>query len=183
MEDGTIITPEFDEAFESVEAAIDEIEQKLEGMKRDKETKCKAAKEQLIEMLSITSDKYLTATGTAEALRVLRFVSGKENISQIRDANKLAHEMADEALAMATVANELDYAEMDTICKGFYNEAFVVEGFNESEEYELAYEMMRIDLCRNVGGAAEDMVSFIKRVQEEIDAMEEELAKLKEEQE
>lgn len=159
---------------------IAELEEKLDGMKQDKEAKCKAAKEQLIEMLSVTADKYLTATGTAEALRVVRFATGDTpGADQLRIANIIAHAMSDEALAMATKASELPYSSMDSLCDEFYEKDFVVE---ESMTYDekctdLAFEMMRIDLCRNVGGAAEDMVSFVKRAQEEIDAVGEELKK------
>lgn len=149
--------------------AIKELEGKLENMKKDKEIKCKAAKEQLVEMLEVTVDKYLTATGTAEALRVIRFVSNDEYDEEIVAANDLAREMARTTKVMADRAKSLNYAEMDKLCDGFYDKNFVVDEYNQ--EMDLAYQMMCIDLCRNVGGAAEDMVSFIKRVQEEIDAV------------
>lgn len=159
---------------------IKELEDKIKSMKEDKEKKCKAAKEQLINMLEVTVDKYLTATGTAEALRILRFVDGSDDID-IYWANKLALNMAAETKRMKSHAEELSYAKMDQLCDGFYDKKFKIDdnhtNFNKS--YQLAYEMMRIDLCRNVGGAAEDMVEFIKRVEEEIDQTGEELKKLK----
>lgn len=153
---------------------IKELEDKITSMKKDKEAKCKAAKEQLINMLEITVDKYRTATGIAEALRVLRFAVGEVRSGDIRKATKLAWDMAIETNKMCEKAKTLAYAEMDKLCDGFYNK-------NCKLEYaeDLAFEMMRIDLCRNVGEAAEDMVSFIRRVQEEIDATGEELKKLK----
>jgi hypothetical protein len=153
--------------------AIKELEDKIASMKKDKLAKCKAAKEQLVEMLKVTVDKYRTATGTAEALRVLRFTAGKDNVP-ILDANVLAREMAIETDKMREKAEKLSYAEMDKLCNGFYEKDCKVES-----AYDLAFEMMRIDLCRNVGGSAEDMVEFIKRTQEEIDATGEELKKLK----
>lgn len=165
---------------------IKELEDKIKSMKEDKEKKCKAAKEQLIDMLEVTVDKYRTATGTAEALRVLRFVVGNDELIDITWANRLAWDMAVEADRIREKAEKLAYAEMDKLCDGFYEKEFKVEvrkvynvdeAFNDY--YKLAFEMMRIDLCRNVGGAAEDMVEFIKRVQEEIDATGEELKKLK----
>ena len=152
---------------------IKELEDKIKSMKEDKEKKCKAAKEQLIDMLEVTADKYRTATGTAEALRVLRFVQG-ENRAIVYDANNLAQSMAGVAEKMVEKAKSLPYAEMDNLCDGFYE-----KDFKSSNAADLAYEMMKIDLCRNVGGAAEDMVEFIKRVQEEIDQTGEELKKLR----
>ena len=152
---------------------IKELEDKIESMKADKEKKCKLAKEQLVSMLEVTVDKYRTATGTAEALRVLRFVVGSDKVN-LAQANRLAWDMAVEADKMREKAKKLAYAEMDKLCDGFYEKEF-----KSDSAYELAFEMMRIDLCRNVGEAAEDMVEFIKRVQEEIDSTGEELKKLK----
>lgn len=160
---------------------IKELEDKIVSMKEDKEKKCKAAKEQLVDMLGITVDKYRTATGTAEALRVLRFVNGDGEVN-VTWANKLAWDMAFQTERMRKKAEELSYAEMDQLCDGFYDKEFVCdpdEYDSVGTTYRLAFEMMCIDLCRNVGGSAEDMVEFIKRTQEEIDATGEELKKLK----
>lgn len=156
--------------------AIKELEDKIKSMKEDKEKKCKAAKEQLIDMLEVTVDKYRTATGTAEALRVLRFANNNKDggWEEIMLARGLANMMADITNSMKEKAEKLSYAEMDQLCDNFYSKEF--EGNTPDD---LAIEMMKIDLCRNVGGAAEDMVEFIKRVQEEIDTTGEELKKLK----
>jgi len=168
---------------------IKELEDKIKSMKEDKEKKCRAAKEQLVNMLEVTVDKYRTATGTVEALRTLRFVAGDDEVN-ITWANRLAWDMAVEVDKMRMKADSLAYAEMDKLCDGFYEKEFKLAypetdndidyGPIETEHlYQLAFEMMRIDLCRNVGGSAEDMVEFIKRVEEEIDATGEELKKLK----
>lgn len=159
---------------------IKELEEKIKSMKEDKERKCKAAKEQLVSMLEVTVDKYRTATGTAEALRVLRFASEDypSEISILFDANRLAHDMAIVTSSMCDKAKSLSYAKMDELCEGYYDEDFT---FDDScpAYIQLAEQMMRIDLCRNVGGAAEDMVEFIKRVELDIDATGEELKKLR----
>ena len=162
---------------------IKELEDKIKGMKEDKEKKCKAAKDQLVEMLDITVDKYRTATGTAEALRVMRFVYG-ENVNDCAPtifvclANELAREMAGVTQDMVEKAKKLSYANMDQLCDGFYNKDFKIDE-DADGLYDLCLEMMKIDLCRNVGPAAEDMVEFIKRVEEEIDATGEKLKELK----
>lgn len=169
--------------------AIKELEEKIEGMKSDKEIKCKRSKNQLIEMLKVTVDKYRTATGTAEALRVLRFVVGSDEVN-LTWANRLAWDMAVETDRMRKKAEKLTYAEMDKLCDGFYEKEFKLVypetdndmdyGPIETEHlYQLAFEMMRIDLCRNAGSTGEDLVEFIKRTQEEIDACGEKLKELK----
>lgn len=172
------------------EVTIKELEQKLAGMKKDKEAKCKFAKEQLVEMLKVTVDKYRTATGTAEALRVLRFVTGDDEVN-LTWANHLARDMAAETDRLRKKAEKLAYAEMDKLCDGFYDKEFIIEYAElddiHTEEinqcYKLAFEMMRIDLCSNVGASAEDMVEFVKRVHEEIDATGKKLKELKAEKE
>lgn len=162
---------------------IKELEDKIKSMKEDKEKKCKVAKEQLIDMLEVTVDKYRTATGTAEALRVMRFVYG-ENVNDCAPtvfvclANELAREMVGITQDMVEKAKKLSYANMDQLCDEFYNKDFKIDE-DADGLYDLCVEMMKIDLCRNVGGAAEDMVEFIKRVQEEIDQTGEELKKLR----
>lgn len=170
---------------ENEKKLIEELEEKIKSMREDKISKCKAAKEQLVEMLDITSDKYRTATGTAEALRVLRFVMGDSYTAYDVDyANQLAWDMAGVADMMKKKADELDYDKMDQLCDGFYDKEFSVKNEDSDDAIvKLAFEMMRIDLCRNVGGSAEDMVEFIKRTQEEIDATGEELKKLKDKKE
>lgn len=167
---------------------IKELEEKIKGMKEDKERKCKAAKEQLVSMLEVTADKYRTATGTAEALRVIRFVTNgdfvaysdeEQQCDDIEYASMLARDMAQIAIEMKNKAEELNYSEMDKLCEDFYLEEFDPNWDGNSPWWNLATEMMCIDLCRNVGGAAEDMVEFIKRVEEDIDATGRQLKELR----
>ena len=167
---------------------IKELEEKIAGMKADKEKKCKAAKEQLIEMLEVTADKYRTATGTAEALRVIRFVTNgdfaayseeEQQCDDIEYASMLARDMAGVAIEMKNKAEKLNYSEMDKLCEDFYLEEFDPDWDGNSPWWNLATEMMCIDLCRNVGGAAEDMVEFIKRVEVDIDDTGKKLKELK----
>ena len=167
---------EFDDK-QNINEQIEELESKIEKMKADKETKCEAAKKQLIDMLGVTADKYRTATGVAEALRVLRFAYG-EQYDAFEDAASLARELCNTTDAMQATASLLDPNEMDSLCEGFYDPDFASN--KNIIGYELAKEMMRIDLCRNVGSAAEDMVSFVKRVDEEIEATKKAIEDLKE---
>ena len=111
-------------------------------------------------------------------MRVLRFVFGDEPV-EVETAQAMTLHMLDTVNSMITKAKSLNYANMDQLCDGFYNQDFSHVQPDVDLRFDLALEMMKIDLCRNVGGAAEDMVSFIKRVQEEIDTTGEELKKLR----
>ena len=155
------------------QVAIEELEHTYDKMLKDKEDKLAEAKKQLIDMIEVTVDKYRTATGTAEALRVMRFTAGEDKC-YIKEANELAHDMAMECFKMAKKASKLKPEEMDKLCDGFYE-----KNFGTISARDLAFEMMRIDLCRNVGGSAEDMVGFVARIDEEIEKTKEKLAELK----
>ena len=164
------------------EITIKELEERIASMKEDKEKKCKFAKEQLVEQLKIDVEKWHTATGTAEALRILRFAAGSNEVN-LTWANRLARDMAVETDKMKEKAESLTYAEMDKLCDEFYEKEFKFNISSESKinlnECQLAFELMRLDLCQGVGKAAEDMVEFIKRTQDEIDACGKKLKELK----
>lgn len=153
---------------------INELVEKIEGMEKDRESKCSQAKEQLINQLEVTSDKYRTATGVIEALRVIRMVNDSQS-DDIEAGCELALSMASEAMRMKEVAENLEYGEMDSLCDGFYEEDYAAVG--EYEVIPLAFELMRLDLCRNVGPAAEDITEFYKRSTQDIDDTKKELSK------
>lgn len=160
---------------------IEEMEDKLNKMIEDRDAKCKAAKEQLIENLKVTADKYRTATGVMEALRTMRMVNnGKLDDTPIYDeieqARDIAAYMIEEVSNMTNQAEYLEYSEMNELCEGFYYTDFVSDPFSA---IDLCKELMRLDLCRNVGPAAEDMVAFLNRANDEITVTENKLAELK----
>lgn len=151
---------------------VAELEDKIAKMEADREAKCTAAKTQLVDMLEVTADKYRTATGVAEALRVLRFTHGENGPRVLLgDAALLAVKMAGVAANMAEHAKERAPYEMDKLCDGYYDNDLASKAADIKKgvsSFELAFEMMCIDLCRNVGGAAEDMAEFCRRSDEEI---------------
>lgn len=172
-----------DEQIEQLSEETDEVicqdlVNQLDRMTKDRDKKCASAKEQLIEQLKVTADKYRTATGVMEALRVIRTVFGDHKRvrpslqDELANSNRLAGDMIVEICALAGKAESLGYAEMDKLCDGAYKEDFIS---NEYTPYDLCFELMRLDLCRNIGPAAEDMVGFINRVQEEVNAIHEKL--------
>lgn len=157
--------------YEIEKKLMQELLDKKESMASDRNKKLAMAKEQLVEQLKVTVDKYRTATGVMEALRVIRLVNGKDgdgytNIEfELQDARDLAMFMVSVVSEMAHKADRLGYAEMDELCEGFYDEDLVSKQFSYRD---LCLELMRIDLCRNVGPAAEDIVGFIEKTDAEI---------------
>lgn len=165
---------------EDDKAIAQELVDKIAGMIKDRDAKCESAKDQLIESLKITADKYRTATGVMEALRVMRMVEdGSSGIPHVKydieQARSLAVDMAKTAECMAEIANALKYEKMDNLCEGFYEADFAE---NDITPRELMEELMCLDLCRNVGPAAEDIVEFYKHATEDIDDTQSELDEL-----
>ena len=159
---------------------IKELEDKIVKMEKDKDDKLKSAKEQLIENLEITADKYRTATGVMEALRVMRMVNDgrlpdMEIYDEINEARDIAATMITQVSKLVHKAKSLSYEDMDKLCEDAYEEDFVSNGFNA---IDLAIELMRLDLCRNIGPAAEDIIEFSKHAEEEIKNTVSELDKL-----
>lgn len=148
-----------------------ELVDKIDGMINDRDAKCASAKEQLVESLKITADKYRTATGVMEALRVMReaYPDGYYNADEFNDefthAQEVALTLSRHALSMADKANDLIYLKMDLLCDDMYEKDYTSQ---EIDGEFLPTELMRLDLCRNVGPAAEDMVEFYKRANDDI---------------
>lgn len=157
-----------------------ELVDKIQKMVEDRDAKCDAAKNQLIDQLKVTADKYRTATGPMEALRCMRMVNDgrlddMEIYDEISQARDLAASMVEEVSKLVKRAEDLGTMEMDQLCDGFYEEDFISSGFTA---IDLAFELMRLDLCRNVGPAAEDIVEFQNRTNEEINENSDKLEEL-----
>lgn len=174
----TIGTDVESEQNKDEQAIMLELVGKLEGMIADRDNKCASAKEQLVESLKITADKYRTATGVYEAFKLLQSINANAtlyNSEYNTGTSMIANNMSALAESMARVASNLKYEEMDTLCENFYNGNFSSSEFNE---FTLVEELMKLDLCRNVGPAAEDMTQFYKSAQKEIDDTVEEINSL-----
>lgn len=168
------VTDKIDASAKDDKEVIEECHESIRKMIIDRDTKMKAAKEQLVEMLKVTADKYRTATGVMEAIRVLRMVSdGKMEIfEEIKYARDLAAKMVVEVSKLTERAESLGWYEMEFLLEGAYEEDFVEKEFSS---VDFAFELMRLDLCRNVGPAAEDITAFAERVDEEIEKVQEKI--------
>lgn len=149
---------------------IQDLINQLYRMVDDRDKKCESAKKHLNQQLIVTAEKYVTATGTHEALRVMRSILPDDEYHSsntlIRVANSIATLMSDIASIMAMQVDSLDYEEMDQLCVGRYDENFAE---HDSDDYrDLVKELMVLDLCRNVGPACDDIVGFYDRANEEI---------------
>lgn len=161
--------------YEIDEQLAQELVDKLQLMVDDRDKKLKMAKEQLVEQLKVTADKYRTATGVMESLRVLRMVMNVDDVKLVDELSYARDITADMIIVVSNMtekAERLGYAEMSELCEGFYDEDFVSRDFCA---VEIAKQLMCIDLCRNVGPAAEDMACFIEKTQGEINDVKAEL--------
>lgn len=157
------------------EQIAQELVDKIQKMVDDRDRKCAAAKKQLVSQLEITASKYRTATGVMEGLRIIQkvIVSGSQTsdlitvCDQISCAKDLAMDMVKVCTDMHDKAESLGWAEMDQLCESFYDEKFA-EG--DGSPLDMCYQLMVLDLCQNVGPAAEDIVAFLNHTDEEIKA-------------
>lgn len=161
-------------------AICQELVDQLYKMEKDRDKKCDSAKEQLVDTLKVTADKYRTATGVSEALRVLRMINDgrSEDVSvdtELEVARELAITMVKVVTDMSEKAAKLKCTEMEELCEGYYDEDFISDEFTSTD---LAEQLMRLDLCRNVGPAASDMVEFYKRTDAEMNDVKKKLEEL-----
>ena len=176
------VTDKIDASAKDDKEVIEECYESIRKMTIDRDTKMKAAKEQLVEMLKVTANKYRTGTGVMEALRVMRMVNdGKLDdmriFDEVEQARDLAAAMVSEVSKLTERAESLGWYEMDKLLDGAYDENFIEENFSATD---LVFELMRLDLCRNVGPAAEDMGLFGKRVDEALVKVRESIEHLEE---
>lgn len=147
----------------------EEMAASIAKMREDKEKKASGAKEHLIGQLEVMSDKYRTANGVMSALDTFRDILGKNHWldvqQEIDTAGEIATAMAAKAAEMAGKAEELEPAEMDRLCEGFYTEDF---SEHTTSGVQMAEELMLLQLCQNVGPAAQDIVDFISTADQEI---------------
>lgn len=147
----------------------EEMARSIAKMYEDRDKKAMSAKEHLISQLKITVDKYRTANGVMSALQTVRDVVGQGSLDlsdELMIAKEMATKMANVTLSMATQAENFLPEEMDQLCNGFYDKEFS-EG--EVNEGALIHELMRIQLCQNVGPNAEDITEFVRHADEEIE--------------
>lgn len=139
-------------------------------MKNAAEEKIKNARTQLVNQLEITAQKYLTANGMMAAIETIRQVIGNADVSfetQTAWAKEIMHVLSDSAASMMVKAESLAVEDFGQICEDYYEEDFTAG--EDIIAYDLACELMELQLCQNVGPAAQDIIDFKTSSDEEIE--------------
>lgn len=150
----------------------DDMAESIRKMYEDRDKKALAAKEHLVSQLAVTSDKYRTANGVMSALDTVRTVFGEDMLGideELNIAKHIAKHMAAMSMDMADAAKKLCPDDMDKLCDGFYDKEF------SGAAIDLAYELMALQLCQNVGPSAQDVTDFCRTADTEIEKARENL--------
>jgi hypothetical protein len=156
---------------EDHQKVAEDMAKSIAKMYEDRDKKALGAREHLVSQLQVTANKYRTATGVMSALQVVRDVMGEyelELIGILGQARDAARAMVKVTTGMAEKAQGLDPEEMDQLCDGFYDADFVDDD-KEPSAMEVVKELMQLQLCQNVGPAAQDVADFCKTADEEIE--------------
>jgi len=156
---------------EDHQKVAEDMARSIAKMYEDRDKKALGARDHLVSQLEVTTDKYRTANGVMSALDTVRLVAGSyagnDLLSDIAMAKGVAIVMAHKAQEMRDKAQGLDPEKMDQLCDDFYDKEFA-----ESESttvIEMVVELMLLQLCQNVGSAAQDVADFCKTADEEIE--------------
>lgn len=139
-------------------------------MKNAAEEKIENARIHLVDTLEVTAQKYLTANGMMAAIETIRQVIGNADVSfetQTTWAKDIMRALSDSAASMMEKAKVLAVENFDQICEDYYEEDFSAR--EDIIAYDLACELMELQLCQNVGPAAQDIIDFKTTSDEEIE--------------
>lgn len=139
-------------------------------MKNAAEEKIENARIHLVDTLEVTAQKYLTANGMMAAIETIRQVIGNADVSfetQTTWAKDIMRALSDSAASMMEKAKVLAVENFDQICEDYYEEDFSAR--EDIIVYDLACELMELQLCQNVGPAAQDIIDFKTTSDEEIE--------------
>lgn len=150
--------------LEMAQDMSDEIDKMID--KRDE--KVDGARAHFVETLHVTHDKYLTGSGVMAAIDCLHDVYNKDGftIAIMPEAQEIAQRLAEISESMAEAAEDCDLMEFDTFCDSYYDSDFASRQVIEPRD--LALEVMILNLCQQVGPAAQDIMDFQNSANEEI---------------
>ena len=157
------------EEEEDVQKTAEDMAKSISKMYKDRDKKALDAKDNLVTQLRITSEKYLTANGVMHALQVLRDAKGDLSIgieTELEMAHVIAQRMHLIACNMTSRAIDAEPDIMGTLCDACYDSSFAEKkhGLNE-----FVIELMRLQLCQNVGPNASDIEDFCANADAEIE--------------
>lgn len=142
-----------------IDKMIDKRDEKVDG-----------ARDHLVETLSITREKYLTGSGVMAALHALYEVYGDQPQADIMplisSAKTLTIQLAEICESMSGFARDCELEEFQTFCDGYYAGDFANKDVITPDD--LAKENLVLNLCQQVGPAAQDIWDFKVTADEEI---------------
>ena len=144
----------------------------ISSMYEDRDRKALTGKARIVDKLEILADKYRTANGVMAALGCVRDVFGEQakelTLAETIDIAKgAANELSGVANKMRDKLMNLDPDDemFANVCDGFFNKAF---SGTENDAIDMVVELMRLQLCQQVGPDTHDLVDFCNRTDEEI---------------
>lgn len=148
--------------------------------------KVDGALDHMIKNLLVAADKYMTYRGFDTAYNYLKQYNHPDPLAvaavtafNLSNTAKLMVERARKIKKDIQSVPDLTIAEsLSNFCDDFYSDEFIndVDAWMYEEKHshsviieQIAVEAMRIDLCTNVGSAAQDIADFIMQAKDEID--------------
>lgn len=142
-----------------IDKMIDKRDEKVDG-----------ARDHLVETLGITREKYLTGSGVMAALQALYEAYGNHEqmgiMALIASAKTITMQLAETCESMAGFARDCELEEFQTFCDGYYDDNFANK--DVISPTDLAKEILVLNLCQQVGPAAQDIWDFKVTADEEI---------------
>ena len=168
-EDIKLVTEEAD-----AQAVAEKMATDIRKMYEDMDRKLETGYHHLLDQLEIMAQKYRTANGVMMALGAVRDVFG-DNTNELMLSEEIdlakgaANELSRVAWSMYDKAEKLtpDDEGLGDFCDGFYNPEF---SGTENDPIDMVSELMRLQLCQQIGPMANDLFEFCGRATLEIDS-------------
>lgn len=156
---------------EDAQKVAEEQAASIRKMSADRDQKIEGAMDNFLTQLDVVADKYLTANGIMAALETVRDVLGEHNsidfITEFTYAQNIAQRISRTARTMRESAEETKPENMAFLCDSFFDHNFTIE--EEPSVSDVAFELMRLQLCQNVGPNASDITNFFINANAEIE--------------
>ena len=159
-------------------AEAEKMAKDITSMKEKADEKVERAIEHLHKQVESASKKYLTVTGIEAAMDYgEKYFDGLPMFERLHICQQVAQTMSKVATRVVGMIDERDEEGLADIPEELYNPEFAMQ--ENLTPHDVVLQIMLLDLCRNVGNAADDIVGFRKSSGEEIKKAEDELAAFK----
>lgn len=159
-------------------AEAEKMAKDIASMKEKADEKVERAIEHLHKQVESASKKYLTVTGIEAAMDCgEKYLDSMPMCERLRICQEVAQTMSKIAIRVVGMIDERGEEGLADIPDELYNPEFAMQ--ENLTVHDVVLQIMLLDLCRNVGNAADDIVGFRKSSSEEIKKSEDELAAFK----